>query len=76
MCKECMQSNLFQLNLCTFNYKLRMIRSSLISLLLCIALSQSAQKEIPLYDGKIPNSKDPGSERGVIFNNEVDEHSL
>ena len=33
----------------------------------------SAQNEIPLYDGKIPNSKDPGSATGVIFNNEVDE---
>jgi acetyl esterase/lipase len=33
----------------------------------------SAQNEIPLYDGKIPDSKDPGSATGIIFNNEVNE---
>jgi acetyl esterase/lipase len=49
-----------------------MKRSLLISLILCIALISSAQKEIPLYDGKIPNSKDPGDVKGVIFNHEVD----
>ena len=32
----------------------------------------SAQNEIPLYDGKIPNSKDPDNAIGVIFNNEAD----
>ena len=31
-----------------------------------------AQTEIALYDGKIPNSKDPGSVTDVIFNNEID----
>jgi acetyl esterase/lipase len=30
-----------------------------------------AQQEIPLYDGKIPNSKDPGNEQDLIFNNEI-----
>jgi acetyl esterase/lipase len=48
-----------------------MIRSSLISLFLCITLNSIAQLEIPLYDGKIPNSKDPGELKGIIFNNEV-----
>jgi acetyl esterase/lipase len=49
------------------------MRPLLIILLTTMTTLCSAQNEIPLYDGKIPNSKDPGSATGVIFNNEVDE---
>ena len=48
------------------------MRSLLIILFLVLAALCSEQKEIHLYDGRIPNSKDPGSATGVIFNNEVD----
>jgi acetyl esterase/lipase len=49
-----------------------MIRSSLISLFLCIALISMAQQEIPLYEGKIPNSKVPAKEQGITYNREAD----
>ena len=48
------------------------MRSLLIIHFSVLAALCFAQNEIPLYDGKIPNSKDPGSATGVIFNNEID----
>ena len=48
------------------------MRLLLVILISALAALSSAQNEMPLYDGKIPNSKDPDSATGVIFNNEVD----
>lgn len=44
---------------------------SLTVLFLCITSICFSQQEIPLYDGIIPNSKDPGEQKGIVFNNEV-----
>jgi acetyl esterase/lipase len=46
----------------------------IISLIFFLALTQTgfSQKEIPLYSGKIPNSKDVPDEEELVFNKEVD----
>ena len=41
-------------------------------IILLSSLTARAQEEIPLYEGKIPDSKDPGAAGDVVFNREVD----
>ncbi len=49
-----------------------MIKAYLLSLFFSITTLGFGQLEIPLYDGKIPNSKDPGNETGLTYNRETD----
>jgi acetyl esterase/lipase len=49
-----------------------MIRSFFVLLFMILSSGIFGQREIPLYDGKIPNSKDPGNETGITFNKESD----
>jgi acetyl esterase/lipase len=48
------------------------IRIILIAFLLILVRTGFSQKEIPLYSGKIPNSKDVKDEEEIVFNKEVD----
>lgn len=49
-----------------------MLKTYLISLLLTVAQIILAQQEIPLYEGKIPDSKDFTNGEGIVFNLEAD----
>ena len=49
-----------------------MLKTYLISLLLTVAQIILAQQEIPLYEGKIPDSKDFTNGEGIVFNREAD----
>ena len=48
------------------------IRIILIAFFLILVRTGFSQKEIPLYSGKIPNSKDVKDEEEIVFNKEVD----
>jgi acetyl esterase/lipase len=48
------------------------IRSALFSLFIVISCTGFSQMVIPLYSGKIPNSKDVKDEEEIVFNKEVD----
>jgi acetyl esterase/lipase len=49
-----------------------MVRSVYVFLFTILTSGIFAQQEIPLYDGKIPNSKDPVNDQGITFNKELD----
>jgi len=48
------------------------IRHALLSFFLVLSCTGYSQKEIPLYSGKIPNSRDVRDEEEIVFNKEVD----
>ena len=48
------------------------IRYALLSLFLLLSVAGYSQKEIPLYSGKIPNSKEVKDEEELVFSKEVD----
>jgi acetyl esterase/lipase len=49
-----------------------MIRTISLVFFLMLTRTGFSQKEIPLYSGKIPNSKDVRDEEEIVFNKEVD----
>ncbi|MBK7713582.1 MAG: alpha/beta hydrolase [Bacteroidales bacterium] len=48
------------------------IRNAVLAFFLTFSCSGYSQKEIPLYSGKIPNSKDVIDQEEIVFNKEVD----